>query len=365
VFLVAVVGLLSLFYISTFIDLVDKLFRGEATAYLIARYFVFQTPQFVYFVVPMAVLIATLVTVGLMTRNSELVVMRACGISLYRTAVPLMLLAALAGGMLFVLQEGVLSQTNREADRLERRIRSWPPRMSAASRQWLIGRSGEVYRYDIFDAASDRFSRLFVYEIDEERWRLKQVSFAEEARFAADMAAGEHDAGWRGHQGWVRRLHAIRAEGNGRAEVEYEPYAGRTLALEPPSYFEREAPEAADSLMYGQSMSFRALQEHINALRASGLNALPYMVALQRKLAFPLVTLIMTILAVPFAVTTGRRGALYGVGIGIVVAILYWVSLSLFGALGSAGLLTPLLAAWAPNILFGAAAAYMFLTVRT
>jgi lipopolysaccharide export LptBFGC system permease protein LptF len=366
VFFLAVIGLLGLFYISTFIDLVDKLFRGEATAYLIARYFAFQTPQFVYFVVPMAVLIATLVTFGLMTRNSELLVMRACGISLYRTAVPLMLLGAIAGGMLFVLQEGVLSKTNREADRLERRIRSWPPRMTAASRQWLIGRSGEVYRYDIFDAMTDSFTRLFVYEIDEERWRLKQVSFAEEARFAADITAGEHDAGWRGDRGWVRRLPSIQVKGDrGRPEVDYEPYATRALALEPPSYFEREAPEAADSLMYGQSMSFRALQEHINALRASGTNALPYMVALQRKLAFPLVTLIMTMLAVPFAVTTGRRGALYGVGIGIVLAILYWVSLSLFGALGSAGLLTPLLAAWAPNMIFGAAAAYMILTVRT
>jgi LPS export ABC transporter permease LptF len=365
VFALAGVGLLSLFYISTFIDLVDKLFRGEATAALLARYFVFQTPQFMYFVIPMAVLIATLVTVGLMTRNSELLVMRACGISLYRTAVPLLLLGALTGGLLFALQEGVLSQTNREADRLERRIRGWPPRMTAASRQWLIGRSGEVYRYDTFDAVTDRFTRLFVYEIDEQRWGLKQVSYADEARFAADLTAGEHDAGWRGQQGWVRRLQTVPVKGDGRPAVDYQPYGARALALEPPSYFEREAPEAADSLMYGQSMSFRALQEHIAALRASGTNALPYMVALQRKLAFPLVTLIMTMLAVPFAVTTGRRGALYGIGIGIVLAILYWVSLSLFGALGGAGLLTPLLAAWAPNILFGAAAAYMILTVRT
>jgi lipopolysaccharide export LptBFGC system permease protein LptF len=73
----------------------------------------------------------------------------------------------------------------------------------------------------------------------------------------------------------------------------------------------------------------------------------------------------MTLLAVPFAVTTGRRGALYGIGIGIVLAMVYWIALSLFGALGAGGVLDPLLAAWAPNILFGAAAAFMNLTVRT
>ena len=84
VFFLGLFGLLGIFYISTFMDLADKLFRGSATTPMMLRYFFFQTPQFVYYVIPMAALVATLVTVGLMTKNSELVVMRACGISLYR-----------------------------------------------------------------------------------------------------------------------------------------------------------------------------------------------------------------------------------------------------------------------------------------
>ena len=92
---------------------------------------------------------------------------------------------------------------------------------------------------------------------------------------------------------------------------------------------------------------------------------MPSTVQLQRKVAFPFVTLVMTLLAVPFAVTTGRRGALYGIGIGIVIAIVYWMMLNVFGALGEGGVTPPILAAWAPNILFGAAAIYMVLTVRT
>jgi len=73
----------------------------------------------------------------------------------------------------------------------------------------------------------------------------------------------------------------------------------------------------------------------------------------------------MTLIAVPFAVTTGRRGALYGIGAGIVIAITYWMLLSVFAAFGQGGRLDPILAAWAPNILFGAAAAYLIFTVRT
>ena len=94
-------------------------------------------------------------------------------------------------------------------------------------------------------------------------------------------------------------------------------------------------------------------------------DVVPLRVQLERKLSFPFVTLILTLIAVPFAVTTGRHGALYGVGIGIVLAISYWVVISVFSAIGSAGLLAPILAAWAPNILFGGSAVYLLLTVRT
>jgi lipopolysaccharide export LptBFGC system permease protein LptF len=112
-------------------------------------------------------------------------------------------------------------------------------------------------------------------------------------------------------------------------------------------------------------MTYAQLRDYITRLRASGANVIPQMVALQRKVAFPFVTIIMTVLAVPFAVTTGRRGAMYGVGIGIVLAITYWVMMSVSGALGAGGVMTPAIAAWAPNILFGSVAAYLLLTVRT
>src|SRR5947209_14131146 len=112
-------------------------------------------------------------------------------------------------------------------------------------------------------------------------------------------------------------------------------------------------------------MTYGQLRSYIAQLRTSGFDAVPQMVELQRKIAFPLVTLVMTLLAVPFAVTTGRRGALYGIGVGIVLAIVYWTMLSVFAAMGAGGLLTPMLAAWAPNILAGAVAICLLLTVRT
>ena len=112
-------------------------------------------------------------------------------------------------------------------------------------------------------------------------------------------------------------------------------------------------------------MNFAQLRSYITELKASGYNVLDHEVGLHRKIAFPFVTLVMTLIAVPFAVTTGRRGAMYGIGVGIVLALVYWTMISIFAAFGQGGLIDPMLAAWAPNLIFGAAAVYLLLTVRT
>ena len=357
VFLVGVCAFIGIFYISTVIDLADKMFRGEATTGMLLRFLVYTTPQYIYYVIPMGVLVATLVTLGVMTKNSELLVVRACGISLYRTAVPLLLFAVVAGGFLYLLQEEVLAYTNREADRLNRIMRGYPPITSPLDRRWLAGRSGDMYHYDFYDSRGSRFTSLYVYRLDDAGWRLRSMTYASIVMPAAG-ADGSHGDGWEGHDGWMREFPSTGIKSTSGVVAKYDPFTERPLVLEPASYFKSEMPEA-DLMTYGE------LRSYIAQLQASGANVVPDMVKLQRKIAFPFVTVIMTLLAVPFAVTTGGRGALYAVGIGIVLAIVYWMTLSVFAALGAGGVLSPMLAAWAPNILFGAAAVYMVLTVRT
>ena len=357
VFFLGLIGLLGIFYISTFIDLVDKLFRGEATSDMLLRYFYYRTPQFVYYVIPMGVLVSTLVTIGVMTKNSELLVMRACGISLYRTAAPLLLFAAMASGVLFIMQEQVLARANREADRLERIIRRWPTITTALGRRWVMGRDQEIYHYDVFDPEANRFANLWIYRISEDPWRLESVTSAASA--SAPATPSDSRPQWAARTGWTRVMTTAAGASHEYPTVsQYLPFDEQPLTIEPPAYFKTDQPLA-------ENMTFAQLRDYITTLRASGANVVPQMVALQRKIAFPIVTIIMTVLAVPFAVTTGRRGAMYGIGIGIVLAITYWIAMSVTGALGAGGVLSPVLAAWAPNILFGSVAAYLVLTVRT
>jgi lipopolysaccharide export LptBFGC system permease protein LptF len=128
--------------------------------------------------------------------------------------------------------------------------------------------------------------------------------------------------------------------------------------IEPPRYFLRED-KPADTMGFGE------LRAYISSLERRGFDVAKLRVQLHRKLAFPMVGLVMTVLAVPFSFVVARRGALYGIGIAILVAIVYWAVLGAFEALGNSAYLHPALAAWAPNLLFGAAGFYLILTLET
>jgi LPS export ABC transporter permease LptG len=320
---------------------------------MLLEYLWWASPQFLYYVLALAVLLAALVTIGLLTKNSELVVMRACGVSLYRTALPLLVFAALAGAILFAIQERVLPSTNRRAEQLRHVIRGFSPQtFDVLNRKWVVGRNGEIYHYQYYDPRRRQLNGLSVFEFDASSHRIARRLFAVQASYDPEASRSEGQAIWRMNVGWIREF-------SERLEVtKYTALADARMPLEAADYFVTEAPEP-------DRMNYRQLGRYINDLRASGYHVLEHEVALQRKLAFPLVTMIMTLIAVPFAVTTGRRGAMYGIGVGIVLALTYWTMISVFAAIGAAGSIHPALAAWAPNLLFGAAAAYLLLTVRT
>ena len=349
--LLSFVGLLGIFYISTFIDLSDKLLKGQTTGWRLLEYFWYATPQFTYFVLPIAALVATLVTVGLLTKTSELTVMKACGISLYRAALPIFLASLVWSGVLFGLGETILAPANRQAEALNWEIRSGVQRtrtMDVLNRKWIVAQNGSIYHYLFFEPDLDEIGDLSIYEFEGRPWGLSKRTFAKRAAFTD---------GWEARDVWVREFGP--SENREGDSISFASASEQALPfLEPPDYFETERPDA-------ELMTFGQLQAHIQELSASGFDVVRLIVELHRKASFPFVTLILTLIAIPFAITTGPRGALYGVGIGISLAFTYWITINVFAAIGSGGLLAPSLAAWAPNLLFGASALYLLLTVRT
>jgi LPS export ABC transporter permease LptG len=346
VLVLAFAGMLGIFYIGSFIDWSDNLFKGQATSAQLAQYMWYSTPQFIYYVLPLSALVGTLVTIGLLTKSSELIVMRACGVSLYRTALPLLVLGLLWSGLLFGLEESLLAASNRKAAELKHLMRGGAPRtFDVLARQWVAGRDGRIYRYTYFDPRGKTLTGLDVYRFTEKPWGLAETMSVKSAAYEAQAGT------WLADQGWTRHF-------ANDVITEYTPIAEKHLTFEAASYFGTEQPDA-------DRLSFTNLRRYIAALTVSGFDVVPYRVALHRKIAFPFVALVMTLIAIPFAVTTGRRGALFGIGLGLLLAISYWGLSAVFGAIGGAGLLSPPLAAWAPNVLFISAASYLLLIVRT
>jgi LPS export ABC transporter permease LptG/LPS export ABC transporter permease LptF len=337
-------GLLGIFYIATFIDKSDKMFKGQAGVGSVMTLLVYMTPQFVYFIIPIAALLSVLVTFGLLSRSSELTVMKACGISLYRAAASVVLLGALFSVAMFGLDQRLLAHANRQAEILDSQIRGRPPRTySALNRRWVIGRDGAIYHYGFYDPVAGELGHLSIYETRKDRWALASHTFMKRAVFRGGV--------WQGEGGWHVDYKA--------APPRWTSLPSRPLPnLEPPDYFATEQPLA-------EMMTVPQLRAFIDELATSGLNHVPWAVELQRKFAFPFVTVVMTLLAVPFGVSTGRRGTLYGIGLAIVLALSYRIVSSAFIAIGIAGVLPPFLAAWAPNILTAGIAGYLLLRTRT
>ena len=191
------VALLGLFYISTFIDASDKLFKGQATTGTVMQLLGYRTPQFVYFVIPIAALLSVLVTFGLLSRTSELTVMKACGISLYRAAAPVVLLSLVFSAALFALDQEILARANRRAGALDDQIRGRPPKtFNPLNRRWIIGSDG-IYHYGSFDPRHATLTSLTVYRLVPGAWRLASQTYVSTAEFRG---------GWTGLKGWTQEF---------------------------------------------------------------------------------------------------------------------------------------------------------------
>jgi lipopolysaccharide export LptBFGC system permease protein LptF len=296
--------------------------------------------------------------------------MKAGGISLYRAAGPVIGMGLLISGLLYGMQESVLPETNAAAQRYFNIIKGRPPQSSDQfDRRWILASDGRFYNYDyLVERKSPRSPGLAeggrrlefalygfsIYGVDPETWDLRERVFAARAAWNPSQRTYDLERGWR---------RTIRGE-----ESTYHPFQVETVRaisdgipggqVEAPDYFKREDRPS-------DTMSFAELSGHIDSLESRGFDVAKYKVQLHRKLAFPMVGLIMTLLGIPFSFVVARRGALYGIGISIVIGIVYWAFIGAFEALGDNAALPAILAAWAPNLLFGSAGLYMVLTLDT
>jgi LPS export ABC transporter permease LptG/LPS export ABC transporter permease LptF len=352
-FLLVQSGFVLLILVFTFFDLVGDILRNHIPLTIVGAYLVNLTPSMIYQIAPLAVLIAALVTFGVLNRNSEIIAMKATGISLYRLVVPITVIAATLAVSLFLFDQYYLPQANRKQEALRAIIKGRPAQTFLhPERKWIFGqpRPGEparIFYYLFFDRDRQEFDNVSVFEFDPHSFKLTRRIFASRATWDPDAES------WQFEKGWVRDM-------NGANVTAYRDFARSTFPEihEEPDYFTKEDIEA-------QEMNFGQLDRYIRDLSQSGFDTMRLRVELWHKLAYPLVAVVMVILAIPFALSMGRRGSLTGIAVAIAVALTYFVVDGLFGALGNVNYMPAAVAAWSSDILFALVGGYLLLRTPT
>ena len=344
-FLWSLIACTSLFLLLTVFELLDDVIRNSISLVSLADYLFFLIPQILIIGIPMSILMAVLVNLGILEKDSEITAAKASGWSLYRLAVPIIAASAFLSIGLFFMQDYILPYANNRQDNLRNYILNKPARTSRhLERKWILGEKERIYNYGYFDGSQNSFADLNVYEVDFDTSRLRRRIFAKHARVG--------DGIWTLENGWLRDYDS----------GQFERFEKKALNLpERAGYFKREIFQPKES----SKLTYFELRQYIEYLRQSGYNAVELQVELYKKAAFPLSCLIMALVGIPFAFSAGRKGAFFGIGISIAIAVTYWGVSGVFEAMGAYGMLFPLLAAWAPNIIFAAAGLTMFLTIRT
>jgi len=259
--------------------------------------------------------------------------------------------AVVAAVTIYVLDRGPVGPYLEQAERLRLVMNGQATApLNPLSFGWVQGNHDDLYYFRMYDPAKRRLLGVYRYEFTRGMTRLVKHTYAEEASFVRPTVDGRGD--WLVSQGWTREF-----DDHGDVR-KFTPIASEPRQFEAADHYGIEQPEP-------KFMRLTDLQAYTKRMIASGYDMFTQQVWVARRYAFPFVTLIMTLLAVPFAVTVGRGGAMAGIAVGIGLALIYWVSISIFAALGGGGVIAPVLAAWAPNMLFGAGALYLLLTVRT
>ena len=343
------IGLLIGAAFSVVVDLIqslDRFLRAKPPWVYIAQHFLYLVPRELYKGLPLIVLVATVFLFVSLTRQRELDALKAAGVSLYRACAPILLVAFLISVGALAFQETALPLIATKAEEVDRvKIRGFPPRhLQQQGQLWYRSSDRRFLKIGLLDPVARSLDGLIVLDLAPD-FRLVERLDVRRAQWVSN--------GWEMWGGIYRQL------GTGQ-QVQSRSFDHRVMEL----------PERIDDFIQVQklpdAMSFLELRAYVAKLRDGGHQVGTYLVQLYSKLSFPLVHLIMALVAIPFALAAPRSGGrAVGIGVAILVAVAYWLVHSVALAFAKADLLPPALAAWSANIIFTGLGTAFLLSAKT
>ncbi len=348
IFAMCFAGLMTIYLVVDFFEKLRRFLRYDAEAVYIAAFFALRTPGISFQIAPLAVLMATLLTLGILSRNHEITAMRSAGISLFRVASPFLFFAVLVGLVLLAFSATVIPLANARAEYVKTvNIEKKSPSMSLKAPQpWVRIGTRTLMNFELVEPGGAVLRGLRLYHLSPS-FQVAEITEAREARYTS--------SGWILHSGSHR---TILPDGTIRTtEFEREP-----IGLS-------QIPEDFSTWLSVESdmMTFRDLRAYIDRLSKDGYSFARFLTDYHGRLAFPFVTVIMVIVGLALSLRrSGSRGGSMAIGIGqaLVIGFFYWSTHSIAIALGRSGVLAPIMAGWITNLVFLSFGLYLLLRVR-
>lgn len=329
----ALAGISALFLVIDFFERVDTFYSNEAALLSIGAFFLFKLPIIVSLMIPVAVLLATMLTIGILAKNSEITAMRAAGAPILWITAPLFAASFCISLLSLLLEETLVPYATRRVEEIYNIDIKAKDKTGGYSQSDLWWRSkNSFYSVDIFDSRNNTLLNLARFDVTPDFKVTRRIN-AERAKWLSPLL------GWS-----MENVVDFSFDQDGT------PKPTRHLSLPLP------IPDRPEDFFNAKTdpdtMSYRELRRFMQKQREAGLSVLHHTADLYAKFSFPLVSFIVALVSLPFALKPARSGSMAASLLaGLTIGFSYYAVHSLSLAMGRAEIWPPFVAAWMANLL--------------
>ncbi len=337
-------ALLFIYLIIDFIGKVDNFIEADVPVGPMLSYFFYKIPFVVVQMVPVSMLLAVIVMFCLMKGNNEIIALHACGLSSFGFSKPVLFFGIFISTASFLISETIVPYTSSRGNEIwnvevNKRIQT---NFYGRDQIWYKGENS-IYWIRAFDPDAKIMENVSFYFFDESFLLVRKVD--------AQLCVWTGDK-WRAEKGIEQNINKL-----GGYDLEKFDQIYLDLPEKPETFF-RTVPNP-------EEMSYWQLKDYAEKIRLEGYDATRYLVDMNIKMAFPLISFVMVLMGIPVALGLRRGGTPLAVSLGIGACFLYLLMFGFARSLGLSGLLPPLLAAWLTNLVFFFLGSYLMIHLRT
>jgi len=341
-------GTITLFLMAEFIERIDDLIEKKAAFSDGLLFFIYKIPQLFVFSVPITVLLASVLTLVLFSRENEIVAMRASGASIYRTIAPILAASFAIAVLTFATNEYIVPAANQRVGHIWNvRVKKISPRGYNRTNQiWYRSGDNTIWQITFFNPFKDEMRGVTLYRLTGDNRLFQRID-------AMDVRWEPHAKRWLFKNGLI---HIFKKNG----DIVQEAFSANYFPLKDvPGDFKQSGKKPGE-------MSWSELRDYIRLIRSNGADTTRHVVDLWAKLSTPFICFVLALVGVPFSIRSSRSGGVaLGVAITIAIGVVYLVLFYLGISLGHAGRLPPAVAAWGANLIFLAGGGYLLTHVRS